>query len=174
MLVGDTGRYVALIISGTGDDPRLEWSLGPENRGAMTTAMTLPAGSQQLELRIDPVTGALSALIGKDRDQRLLGSTVALGSRWKDLFGENPRPALGCLEGTCAFHNVVLKGLRGAAAPVPPPPPVAKVEDEAKRQPVQVSQNTNAAKKTQPAPTQARPVQPVQPKGGKQPPPKKR
>ncbi|MBL8954051.1 MAG: serine/threonine protein kinase, partial [Myxococcaceae bacterium] len=130
MLVGETGRYVALIISGTGDEPRLEWSLGPEVRGAMTTGMSLPAGSQQLELRIDPVTGALSALIGKDRDQRLLGSTVALGPKWKDLFGEAPRPALGCLEGTCAFHSVVLKGLKGPVAPTPPPPPVAVKDDD--------------------------------------------
>jgi len=166
MLVGETGRYVALIISGTGDDPRLEWALGPDHRGAMTTAMNLPSGPQQLELRIDPASGALSAWIGKDRDQRLLGSTVALGPKWKELFGEAPRPALGCLEGTCAFHNVVLKGLRGAVAPPPPPPPVAVKEDDDAKKPVQVSQNTV---KKQPAPAQARPPPPPPPKKGTQP-----
>ena len=161
MLVGDTGRYVALILSGTGDEPRLEWALGPDHRGTMSTAMTL-AGPQVLELRIDPGTGALSALVGKDRDQRLLGTPVVLGPRWRELFGDSPHPALGCLEGTCAFHNVVLKGLKHAL-PAPPPaaPPVAaKDPDDAKR-PVQVSQNT--VKK----PTQARPPPPP-PKNTKQ------
>ncbi len=166
MLVGDPGRYVALIISGTGDDPRLEWALGPEHRGTITTAMTFAPGSQVVELRIEPSTGALSALVGKDRDQRLLGTPVVLGSKWRELFGDNPRPALGCLEGTCAFHNVVLKGLKGAAPPPPPPPVVAAKDDDEPKRPVQVSQNT--VKK--PAPTQARPPPPPPPKktgGGK-------
>jgi len=157
MLVGDTGRYVALIISGTGEDPRLEWALGPDHRGVMTTAMTLAPGAQVLELRIDPGTGGLSALIGKDRDQRLLGSVVALGPRWRELFGDTPKPALGCLEGTCAFHQVTLRGLKVGAPTPPPTPPVAVKEEEKK--PVQVSQNTV---KKQPAP-QARPP-PVQAK----------
>jgi hypothetical protein len=158
MLVGDTGRYVALIISGTGDDPRLEWALGPDHRGAMTTAMSLAPGAQQLELKIDPVTGALSALVGKDKDQRLLGSAVALGPKWKELFGENPHPALGCLEGTCAFHQLTLRGLR---PPAPSTPPVAGKDDDDKKT-VQGSQNT--VKKGQPEKTQARPPPPVQPK----------
>ncbi|MBK7857491.1 MAG: serine/threonine protein kinase [Archangiaceae bacterium] len=157
MLVGDTGRYVALIISGTGDDPRLEWALGPDHRGVMTTAMSLAPGSQNLELKIDPVTGALSAMVGKDRDQRLLGSVIALGPKWKELFGDAPHPALGCLEGTCAFHQVVLKGLKAPA----PAPVVAQKDDEPEpaKRPVQVSQNTVRKPAPAPPPPQRPPVQ---------------
>jgi len=71
MLVGDPGRYVALIISGTGDEPRLEWALGNERRGATLGRMPLAPGPQDLELRIDPVTGALSALYYADRLNQL-------------------------------------------------------------------------------------------------------
>jgi hypothetical protein len=168
MLVGETGRYVALIISGTGDDPKLEWALGPDHRGVMSTAIALGPGSQHLELRIDPLTGALSALIGKDRDQRLLGSVIALGPKWKDLFGDPPKPALGCLEGTCAFHQVVLKGLKLA-----PPPPVSQKEEDEPKKPVQLSQNTMKKQPPAPAPP-SRPAPQVQAKKENKPPPPRR
>jgi hypothetical protein len=107
----------------------------------------------------------LSAFIGKDRDQRLLGSTIALGPHWKELFGDVPKPALGCLEGTCAFHQVVLRGLRGAAAATSP---VAAREEEETKKPVQVSQNT--VRKPPPPP----PPPPRQPVHAKPPPGKRR
>ncbi len=157
MLVGEPGRYVALIISGTGDEPRLEWALGHEHRGATLGTVSLPPGPQDLELRIDPVTGALSALIGKDKDQRLLaGNLLSMGPKWKEEFGNDaPRAAMGCLEGTCAFHEVKLLGLKAPPAPMPPP--------EEERRPLQVSQATPLKKSTT-AQTQARPPPPAQPK----------
>jgi hypothetical protein len=174
MLVGEPGRYVALILSGTGDEPRLEWALGTEHRGVTIGEMSVAPGPQRLELRIDPQTGNLSALIGKDKDQRLLaGNFLSLGAHWKDAFGEPPRAAMGCLEGTCGFHNVQVRGLRLAPPPVPPPPTVIEKEER----PVQVSQAPHNNPPPQPPP-HAKTPPPVQPKPpekhGNPPPPHKR
>jgi hypothetical protein len=173
MLTGDPGRYVALIISGTGDEPRLEWALGSEHRGATIADMSVSPGPQHVELRIDPQTGALSAFIGKDKDQRLLaGNVLSLGPHWKDLFGEVPHAAMGCLEGTCAFHQVMVRGLKAPALAVPPPPVIVEEEH---RQPVQVSQ----APHSQPQPVKdsgphaRQPPPPQKPVEKKGPPPQK-
>ncbi len=136
LLVGEPGRYVALVVSGAGAEPSLEWALGGSKRGAMTAPLPAGLSATHLELRIDPVTGDLSALVGEGRDQRPLGEKLVLGKDWKTLFGEPPRPAVGCLEGTCAFRNVVVEGLtmpsvvvpmqvlvEEAPAPTPPIPP---------------------------------------------------
>ncbi len=116
LLVGEPGRYVALVVSGTGAEPVLEWALGSNKRGAMTAP--LPAGviATHLELKIDPQTGELLALVGAGRDQRPLGEKLVLGAGWKALFGKPPRAAVGCLEGTCAFRGLRVEGL------MPPPP----------------------------------------------------
>jgi hypothetical protein len=116
LLVGEPGRYVALVVSGTGAEPVLEWALGSNKRGAMTAP--LPAGSTatHLELKIDPTTGELQALVGEGRDQRPLGEKLVLGAAWKTLFGKSPRPAVGCLEGTCMFRSMRVEGLMN-----PPP-----------------------------------------------------
>ncbi len=78
MLVGEPGRYVALIIPGNGDPPSLEWALG-EKRGSMSAPLVTGGATTFLELKIDPSTGELAALVGKGRDQRLLADSVTLG-----------------------------------------------------------------------------------------------
>jgi hypothetical protein len=122
MLVGEPGRYVVLMMPADGKPPTMEWALGPDKRGTLSAPMPNGGGQVQLELKIDPATGELAALIGKGRDQRVLGDSVTLGRKWRDLFGETPRAAVGCLEGTCKFSNIEEKTL------ALPPPPVAKPE----------------------------------------------
>ncbi len=143
LLIGGHDRYVAMIISANGSDPLLDWSLGPEKRGQMTAP--LPTGAQNvvLELRIDPDTGALFATIGSDRDARVLGDPLSLGMGWQDLFAEFPRVGVGCIEGSCVFHDVSVTGLLKLPepeltpitvsapvleAPKPRPPPVIKAK----------------------------------------------
>ncbi len=122
MLLGGADRYVSLIISANGSDPLLDWSLGPDKRGQMTAPLPTGAKAVSLELRIDPVTGALSAVIGSERDARVLGDVLSLGPEWKSLFaGEFPRAGVGCLEGTCVFRKLTVEGLE---KPAPPSPPV--------------------------------------------------
>ncbi len=121
LLLGDHDRYVALIISANGSDPLLDWSLGPEKRGQMTAPLPTGAKNVALELRIDPVTGALEAVIGADRDARVLGDSLSLGTEWKELFGAFPRVGVGCIEGTCVFRGL---SLEGSTKPTPAPPPV--------------------------------------------------
>ena len=120
LLLGEHDRYVALIISANGSDPLLDWSLGPEKRGQMTAPLPTGAKHVSLELRIDPVTGALEAVIGADRDARVLGDSLSLGPDWKALFGAFPRVGVGCIEGTCVFHGLSLEGVERPTAPAPP------------------------------------------------------
>ncbi|MBX7112807.1 MAG: serine/threonine protein kinase [Myxococcaceae bacterium] len=130
MLVGEPGRFVALVIDGSGAEPTLEWALGSEKRGTLAAPLSLPEGFVQLTLRVDPQTGDLSALIGKDRDERMLGDVLSLGMKWKELFGEPPRAAVGCLEGSCGFSQVHARGLQ------PPPVIVAEpIETEEVKEP---------------------------------------
>ena len=124
LLVGEAGRYVALVVSGTGAEPSLEWALGGNKRGAMTAPLPAGLAATHLELRIDPETGELSALIGAGRDQRPLGEKLVLGKQWKSLFGETPRAAFGCLEGSCTFRSTLVEGLKVAQVVVPVPPPL--------------------------------------------------
>ena len=114
LLVGEAGRYVALVVSGTGAEPSLEWALGGSKHGAMTAPLPAGLAATHLELRIDPGTGELSALVGSGRDQRPLGEKLVLGKQWKALFGEPPRAAVGCLEGACAFRSLLVEGLKVA------------------------------------------------------------
>ena len=50
----------------------------------------------------------------------MLGDVLSLGVKWKELFGELPRAAVGCLEGSCGFSQVHARGLQ--------PPPVIVAE----------------------------------------------
>lgn len=131
MLLGDHGRYVALVVSGSGGEPTLEWALGPDKRGVLTAPLPTRPDGLRLALRIDPETGELFGVVGAERDARVLGTGVWLGPYWKQLLGESPRFAVGCLEGTCAFRDVTLQGIampRGLSPPPFPPedaPPVA-------------------------------------------------
>lgn len=143
MLVGEPGRFVALVINGSGAEPTLEWALGSEKRGTLAAPLSLPTGAVQLTLRVDPQTGELSALIGKDRDQRILGDVLSLGVKWKELFGEPPRAAVGCLQGACGFGQMHVVGLQ------PPPLEVPVVVTEEAKPPLETpaAHPTGATKK---------------------------
>ncbi len=140
ILVGEAGRYVALVVSGTGAEPSLEWALGGSKRGAMTAPLPAGLSATHLALRIDPGTGDLSALVGTGSDQRPLGEKLVLGKQWKALFGVPPRAAVGCLEGRCAFHSVFIEGLKVPqavpmqAVEAPPSRPAFKSPNPSKKQ----------------------------------------
>ncbi|MEW6435345.1 MAG: serine/threonine-protein kinase [Myxococcota bacterium] len=127
MLLGEHGRYVALVVSGSGDEPTLEWSLGPDKKGVITAPLPTTTEGQRLALRIDPETGELFAVVGADRDARVLGTGVWLGPYWRQLLSETPRFAVGCLEGTCAFRALTLQGIALPSGLSPPPLPPADV-----------------------------------------------
>jgi hypothetical protein len=131
LLVGGRDRYVALIISGNGSDPVLDWSLGPNKRGRMSAPVPTGTKHVELTLRIEPVAGSLEAIIGGDQDARVLGDPLSLGPDWREFFDPFPRMGLGCMEGSCVFHDVSLKGelrpmprvVESPAVRGPPSPP---------------------------------------------------
>jgi hypothetical protein len=143
MLVGTTGRYVALIHEGSGAPLRLEWALG-ERRGTML-AQASPPGVTHLEMEVD-ADGMLRAFLGVGKDRRVIFEPLVIGREWQKEFGEVPRSAVGCIEGTCRVESFSY-GVRVAQAappqavadatvnrttpvatkpPVKPPPPVKK------------------------------------------------
>jgi predicted Ser/Thr protein kinase len=122
VLLGSTGRYVALVYNGAGAPLRLEWALG-ERRGTMLW-LASPAGPTDLELEVDP-EGVLVASVGRGSDKRPIAEPLHLGPDWHKDFGEKqpgevPTAAFGCIEGTCRADNLVYQVKR-----VPPPPPAA-------------------------------------------------
>ncbi len=123
LLLGDNGRYVALVVSSGGTEPTLEWALGPDKRGLMQAPLPVKRLGQRLALRMDPETGELFAVSGDGRDARVLGDGLWVGPYWRQLLGESPRPALGCLEGRCVFREVLVQGLELPAGLSPPPFP---------------------------------------------------
>ncbi|MCC6336494.1 MAG: serine/threonine protein kinase [Myxococcales bacterium] len=133
MLLGDHGRYVALVVSGSGDEPTLEWSLGPDKRGVITAPLPTKTEGLRLALRIDPETGELFGVVGAERDARVLGTGVWLGPNWRQLLSETPRFAVGCLDGTCAFKQLRLQGIAlpsGLSPPAFPPEDVLSAPDD--------------------------------------------
>jgi hypothetical protein len=165
MVLGDHGRFVALVISGGGADPVLEWSLG-DKRGLLRVPLPTATTGQPLALRLDPETGELFAVIGAGRDARALGDGLRLGTAWRDVL-ESPRMAVGCLEGTCAFSDLRLSGLdvpgglsppvfptEDVLAPVDLPPTHAQKLQDDRSKPLKVE-----PKKVEPA----RPVAKVEP-----------
>lgn len=129
MLLGTTGRYVALVHNGVGEPLRLEWALG-ERRGAMLGMESPKTGDVTLELAVD-AEGRLEAFLGAGKDRRALFEPLVLGTGWVEQFGDAPFPAYGCLEATCRVSGItyVLKQSPpgGTTAPVPTPPiPVVK------------------------------------------------
>ncbi|MET0403515.1 MAG: serine/threonine-protein kinase [Cystobacter sp.] len=103
MLLGSPGRYVALVYSGAGTPLRLEWNLG-ERRGTMLGTEP-PEGPVQLALEVDD-EGVLVASMGTKDDQRPVGEPLNLGTNWQSQrFGDEPVPALGCIEGMCQAEN---------------------------------------------------------------------
>ena len=123
MVVGAHGRYVALVISGSGSEPILEWALGPEKNGTMRAPLPTVAKGQRLGLRIDPDVGQLFAIVGSGRDARVLGEGLWLGPDWRQLLGDSPRMAVGCLEGRCTFRQLLAAGLELPDGLSPPPLP---------------------------------------------------
>ena len=123
MLLGEHGRYVALVVSGGSSEPTLEWALGPDKRGLMQAPLPVKRAGQRLALRMDPETGELFAVAGEGRDARVLGEGLWLGPYWRQLLGDSPRMAVGCLEGRCVFRQVLVRGLELPAGMTPPPFP---------------------------------------------------
>ena len=125
MLLGENGRYVALVVSGGDTEPTLEWALGPDKRGFMQAPLPVKRAGQRLALRMDPETGELFAVAGEGRDARVLGDGLWLGPYWRQLLGDSPRLAVGCLEGRCVFRQVLVQGLELPSGLSPPPFPRA-------------------------------------------------
>ncbi len=123
LLVGDSGRFVALVLSADRSSPTLEWALGPEKRGVMTAPVQLPPGPVTVELRVDPGTSELSAWVGEGRDARAIGEPLLLGAAWKELFGQTPHAAVGSAYGAATFTNLTVEGVN---RPEPTPPPVVE------------------------------------------------
>lgn len=123
MVVGDHGRYVALVVSGSGEEPTLEWALGPDKNGFMRAPLPTASKGQRLGLRIDPEVGLLFATIGQGRDARVLGEGLWMGPDWRQLLGESPRMAVGCLGGRCVFRELRAAGLELPSGLTPPPLP---------------------------------------------------
>ncbi|WP_224242263.1 serine/threonine-protein kinase [Hyalangium gracile] len=144
MLVGSTGRYVAFIQEGSGAPLRLEWALG-ERRGTML-GQASPTGVAHLEMEVD-AEGVLRAFVGTGKDRRAVGEPLIIGRDWQKQFGEVPRSAVGCIEGTCRVEGLSYSVKQAPATattstvaeltPRPPaaPKPVAKAPPPAKKPP---------------------------------------
>jgi len=103
MLVGSTGRYVALIQDGAGAPLALEWALG-ERRGTMLGQASAP-GTTHLEMEVS-ADGVLRAFVGTGRDRRQIAEPLVIGEEWQKHFGEAaPRPGVGCIEGSCRVEG---------------------------------------------------------------------
>jgi hypothetical protein len=123
MLVGSPGRFVALSVFGDGAEARLEWSLA-DAKPHSWMAGPKTAGTTRLELALER-SGDVKAYVGSGKDRRLLGEALGLGTGWKHLFGGMPRPAVGCIEGTCTFSHFSYR-VDHDRPPEPPPVPTPK------------------------------------------------
>jgi hypothetical protein len=181
MLLGGSGRYVALIISGGGGKPELEWNLGPDKQGHMQAPLPTTTKAQLLTLHLDPLTRELVAIVGEGRDARVLGEALHLGTDWLvDDAGERLRAGLGCLDGACTFHALVLEGRALTTSLSPPPLPepavvpdgvvVAPEKPLAKKPPPPPPAKPAAVKPT--AVAQTKPTAPVKPQPPAKPPAK--
>ncbi|HYH96279.1 serine/threonine-protein kinase [Hyalangium sp.] len=156
MLVGSTGRFVALVQEGSGAPLALEWALG-ERRGTML-GQASPPGLTHLELEVD-AEGMLKAFIGTGKDRRVIFEPLVIGRDWQKQFGELPRSAVGCIEGTCR-----VEGFSYTVKPAPAPSPTTTVA-EAPRPPAVTKPPVKA-----PPPVKKPPAKPPAPsKGGKKP-----
>jgi eukaryotic-like serine/threonine-protein kinase len=118
LLLGSPGRYVALVYNGEGAPLRLEWNLG-EKRGTMIGPDS-PEGPVDLELEVDE-EGVLIASVGSKEDRRPVAEPLHLGPHWQEKrFGDEPVPALGCIEGRCQAENFAYQ-----VKPLPAPRVVA-------------------------------------------------
>ncbi|GEN05277.1 Serine/threonine protein kinase [Myxococcus fulvus] len=163
LLLGSTGRYVALVHNGVGEPLRLEWALG-ERRGAMLGIESPKAGPVNVELAVD-AEGRLEAFLGTGKDRRALFEPLVLGAGWVEQFGDAPFPGFGCIEGACRVSGItyVLKQSPpgGTTAPVPPTPTPSPPKVAAA-----VPAKAVVPKKAPPPPPKKQPVKPA-PKNGK-------
>jgi hypothetical protein len=125
VLLGDPGRYAAVVISGSGGAASLEWALGDKKRGTTLGSPSPRDGATtHVELSIDK-DGELRAFAGSGKDRRPIGEPVSLGKSWRAHFEKSPRAALGCLDGACQFARVQLSLTRDATTtPVATPTPL--------------------------------------------------
>jgi hypothetical protein len=132
LLLGEPGRYVALLVTGDNEAPVLEWALGNARRGLMSSpARLVGPGPHRLEIHIDPYRGELHAYVGSRENRRLVGDPLSLGRGWRRLFGKMPQAALGCLDGACRFDRIQFEVEQAPAPQPPPPPPTVAVETPA-------------------------------------------
>jgi len=120
LLMGRNGRFAALTVFGDGREPHFEWELGDNKRGAMLGNRS--QGTTRLELSIDK-GGRLNAWVGAGKDRRLVGEPVPLPANWRPFFEGVPKPALGCIAGTCTFKDLHYEVERERPPEPPPPPP---------------------------------------------------
>ncbi|HVG57970.1 MAG TPA: serine/threonine-protein kinase [Hyalangium sp.] len=158
MLVGTTGRYVALIHEGSGAPLRLEWALG-ERRGTML-AQASPSGVTHLEMEVD-AEGMLRAFLGVGKDRRVIFEPLVIGREWQKHFGEVPRSAVGCIEGTCR-----VEGFSYGVKQAPATPSAATVADATVNRTTPV---TTKPPVKAPAPVKKPPAKSPPPKSGKRP-----
>ncbi|MFL5321131.1 MAG: serine/threonine protein kinase [Myxococcaceae bacterium] len=151
ILTGDTGRYLALIASGTGQPVSFEWALA-EKRGAMIGPVSTKV--MQLSISIDR-QGEARAFMGSGKDKRQIAEPVSLGRDWKKHFGRMPIAQLGCIEAACKFsavHFEVEKEAPGVAQQQQTPvvEQVAQKEPEVveKKQPVTKTPEKKTSSKT--------------------------
>ncbi len=162
MLVGSLGRYVALVQDGAGAPLALEWALG-ERRGTML-GQASPPGTAHLEMEVS-ADGVLRAFVGTGRDRRQIAEPLIIGDDWQKHFGDGaPRPAVGCIEGSCRVEGFSYS-IKRVATP-PPGSPVAELSHTPRPAAV-------PAKAVKPAPAPVRKPQgkpaPPPPKGSKRP-----
>jgi hypothetical protein len=134
ILQGTPGRYVAVILDGSGSPARLEWAFG-ERRGAMIGSQAVARGEVELEVERD---GTLRAFLTSGPDRRQLAEPLSLGSGWRKYFGRTPVPEVVCLDGACEVSELQYSAHRDPPPPPPTPAPVAKpvVHKPAVRAPV--------------------------------------
>lgn len=124
VLQGTPGRYVAVILDGSGGPARLEWAFG-ERRGAMTGSQAVARAEVELEVERD---GTVRAFLTSGPDRRQLAEPIALGSGWRKYFGRTPVPEVACLDGACELSELQYLARRDP----PPPPPAPKPAPVAK------------------------------------------
>ena len=142
LLMGSTGRYVALVYNGAGAPLRLEWNLG-EKRGTML-GVESPPGPVELELEVDDEGVLVARLRGND-ERRPIAEPLHLGAGWQRRFGAEPLPALGCIEGMCQAENFTYQV--SVLAPRPP----TQVQEPARAEPPRAA--PAATKRPAPKPT---------------------
>jgi eukaryotic-like serine/threonine-protein kinase len=146
MLAGSPGRFVALSVFGNGAEARLEWSLA-DAKPHSWMAGPKTAGNTRLELALEK-SGDVKAYVGAGKDRRLIGEALGLGLGWKHLFGGMPKPALGCIEGTCAFSHFSYRVESERPPEPPPPPPVHEVSRTPGKQPTVQAHSAPPSKKS--------------------------